>query len=126
MLIRTLIVAAVLTTAAHADFDRQIPTSAQPDLYVSTGSGHIHLYSGSDSEIHVKAHVYAGWNAGGDIQDRIRRISTNPPIQVSGSTIHLGDVPPEERNLYNNITIDYDISAPKGVALNLRSGSGDL
>ncbi len=126
MLTRILLAAALLTTAAHADFDRQIPTSGQPDLFVSTGSGHIHLYPGSDAEVHIKAHVYAGWNAGGDIQDRIRRISNNPPLQVSGSTIHLGDVAPQDRNLYNNITIDYEISAPKGTALNLHSGSGDL
>jgi hypothetical protein len=126
MLIRVLLFAALFTGLARADFDRHVSVSAQPDLYVSTGSGHIHLYPGSDSEVHIKAHVYAGWNAGGDIQDRIRRISENPPIQVAGSVIHIGDVPPQDRNLYNNITIDYEISAPKATALNLRSGSGDL
>ena len=126
MLARILLTAAVLVTAAHADFDRHLATGAQPDLYVSTGSGRIKIFPGTDAEVHVKAHVYAGWNAGGDIQDRIRRISDNPPIQVSGNTIHLGDVPPQDRNLYNNITIDYEISAPRGVALNLRSGSGDI
>ncbi len=126
MLIRILVAAAALTTVAHADFDRQVPTGAQPDLYVATGSGSIKVFPGSDSQIHIKAHVSAGWNAGGDIQDRIRRISANPPIQVNGNTIHIGDVPPQDRNLYNNITIDYEISAPHGVALNLRSGSGDL
>lgn len=126
MLTRILIAIAVLTTAAYADFDRQIHVSAQPDLYVSTGSGRVKVIPGEGNEIHVKAHVYAGWNAGGDIQDRIRQISANPPIQVSGNTIRIGDTTPQERNLYNNITIDYDITAPRGVALNLRTGSGDL
>ncbi len=126
MLARILITAAVLVTAAHADFDRRLGTNATPDLYVSTGSGRIKIFPGNDSEIHIRAHVYAGWNAGGDIQDRIRRISDNPPIQVTGNTIRLGEAPPQDRNLYNNISIDYEVSAPRGVALNLRSGSGDI
>jgi len=127
MIFRTVLVAAILTSAAHAaDFDRTLTVSAPADLYVSTNSGHIRIHPGSDSEIHIKAHVYAGWNAGGDIDGRITRISQNPPIDQSGSSIHIGDVRPEDRHLYNNITIDYDITAPKSVALNLHSGSGDI
>lgn len=126
MILRTLLTAAVLVTAAHADFDRQIATSAQPDLYVSTGSGRIQIHPGSDSEIHIKAHVHAGSFSGDNVQDRMRRISEHPPIQVSGSTVRIGDTSPEDQNLYKNIIIDYEISAPRQVALNLRSGSGDL
>lgn len=127
MIFRTLLAAAVLTTAAHAaDFERTLTVPANVDLYVSTNSGHVHIYPGSDSEVHIKAHVYAGWNAGGDIDSRITRISQNPPIEQSGNAVHIGDVRPEDRHLYNNITIDYEISAPKTVALNLHSGSGDI
>ena len=126
MILRLFLAAAILTTAAHADFDRKLPVSGQADLYISTGSGHIRISPGSDNEIHVKAHVYAGWNAGGDIKERIRRVSDNPPIQQSGDTIHIGDVSGEDRQLYKNISIDYEISAPRVVALNLRTGSGDI
>jgi DUF4097 and DUF4098 domain-containing protein YvlB len=119
--------AGLFPALAHAgDFERTLPASAALDLYVSTGAGRIHVYPGTDSEIHVKAHVYAGWNAGGDIDSRIRRISENPPIEQSGNEVHIGDVRPEDRRIYNNITIDYEISAPKSSALNLRSGSGDV
>ena len=116
----------ISAAALAEDFDRNLPVPAQPDLYVSTGSGRIHVYPGSDSEIHIKAHIHAGWNAGGDIDERMRRIAANPPIRQSGKEVHVGEVPQDERGLYNNITIDYEISAPKSVALNLRSGSGDL
>jgi len=132
MILRTILAAAVfttaaLTTAAHAtDFERTLPVSGSADLYVSTGSGHVHIYAGSDSEIHIKAHVYAGWNSGGDIDARIRRINDNPPVQQSGNAVHVGEVNPEDRHLFNNINIDYDISAPKSVALNLHTGSGDI
>ena len=127
MILRAILAAAVLTSAAYAaNFERTLTVSPTADLYVATNSGHIHIFPGSDSQIHIKAHVYAGWNAGGDIDSRIDRISQNPPVQQSGNEVHIGDVSPEDRHLYNNITIDYEISAPKSVALNLRSGSGDI
>jgi hypothetical protein len=123
----TVLAAATLTVSAHAgDFERTLPANAQVDLYVSTGSGHIHIYSGSDTEVHIKAHVYAGWNAGGNAEERIHKISADPPIQQNGNEIHVGDAPAQDRSLYNNITIDYEISGPKTAALNLRSGSGDV
>jgi len=126
-LLPSLFVAAALAVAAHAaDVDRTLPASNATDLYVSTGSGHIHIYPGSDSEVHIKAHIHAGWNAGGDIEERIRQIAANPPISQSGKEIHIGEVSAADRRLYNNISIDYEISTPKGVALNLRSGSGDV
>ncbi len=127
MSLRTLLAAALLTTAAHAaDFDRTLTVSGPADLYVTTGSGRVHIFPGSDNQIHIRAHVYAGFNFGGNAEDRARQIAANPPIRQAGSTVHLGDVDPEQRNLYNNITIDYDISAPTTVALNIRTGSGDL
>ena len=132
MLIRSqiltvLFAAATLTVAAHAqDFERTLSASSATDLYVSTGSGRIHIYPGSDTEVHIKGHIHAGWNAGGDIEERMRKIAANPPIKPSGKDIHIGEVSSEERRLYNNITIDYEISAPKMVALDLRSGSGDV
>ena len=124
-ILSALFASAALTSAAlAADIDRTLSASNATDLFVSTGSGRIHVYSGSDSELHIKAHIHAGWNAGGDIEDRMRRIAANPPIAQSGHEIHIGEV--TDRALYNNITIDYEISAPRGVALNLRSGSGDV
>ena len=122
--------AALFSAAAHAagaaDVDRTLPASNATDVYVSTGSGRIHIYPGSDSEVHIKAHIHAGWNAGGDIEERIRQIAAIPPITTSGKDIHVGDPTPADRRLYNNISIDYEISAPKGVALNLHTGSGDV
>jgi hypothetical protein len=115
-----------ISTAALADgqFDRTLSVGSQPDLYVSTGSGNIHITPGTGDQIHIVGHVHAGWSAFGDVDARIRRICDNPPITQSGNTVHVGE--PSDRNIFNNITIDYDISVPAGVALNLRSGSGDV
>ncbi len=128
MFVRVLAVALLSAGCAlgQADFDRTIPVSERADLYVSTGLGRIHVYPGNESQIHVTAHLRPGWNVGGDVQDRIRRIASNPPIQGSGNVVKIGDMGGGDRGLYQNITIDYDISAPVEVAVNLRSGSGDV
>lgn len=128
MNLRPLLLTAVLgvTTVALADntFDRTVNVSAQPDLYVSTGSGNIHIVPGSGSQIHIVGHVHAGWSAFGDVNSRIQHIVENPPIVQNGNTVRVGEA--QDHGLFNNISIDYDINVPADVALNLHSGSGDV
>ena len=116
--------AIALTAFADDDFDRTLRVGPQPDLYISTGSGSIRVNPGTDGAIHIAAHVHADWSRGGDVQARIARITANPPIQQSGNSIHVGE--PADRSLYNGIAIDYEITAPTAVALNLRSGAGEV
>jgi DUF4097 and DUF4098 domain-containing protein YvlB len=116
-----------LSTAAFAldsQFERTLNVNAQPDLYVSTGSGNIQVHSGAGNQIHVVGHIHAGWGALGDIKSRIQRITDNPPIMQEGNSIKIGME--NDHDLYNHISIDYDISIPTGTALNLKSGSGDV
>jgi DUF4097 and DUF4098 domain-containing protein YvlB len=130
MILRTLFAAALVlsATAAIADghFDRTLTVPSQADLYVSAGSGRIHITPGSDSQIHITARLHAGWNAGDDIDQRIRHIESNPPIEQSGVSVRVGFPGEDDRRLYNNISVDYEISAPRSVALNLHTGSGDV
>jgi len=129
---RILSIAALLalSTAAFAapnpdgQFDRTLNVSSQSDLYVSTGSGSIRIHPGSGSQVHVVGHVHASWSAFGNIDGRITKIVQNPPITQSGNTVHVGET--TDRDLFNNISIDYEITVPNDVALNLRSGSGDV
>ena len=120
----TLSTAAFAARAADGNFDRTLNVSAQPDLYVSTGSGTIRIHPGSGSQIHIVGHVHASWSAFGDVNSRIQHIIDNPPITRSGNAVHVGEV--SDRELFNNISIDYEITVPNDVALNLRSGSGDI
>ncbi len=117
----------VLSTAALADstFSRTLGTSGQPDLYVSTGSGDIRITPCSSNQIRITGHVHAGWSAFGDVASRVQHIVDNPPITQSGNTVRIGDTG-SDRSLFNNVSIDYDIAVPNDVALNLRSGSGDI
>jgi len=128
MLIRSALALALLAGSAHAaDFSRSLTVENSPDLYVSNGSGDIHIFAGSDMQVHIQAHVSSNWQLfGSNAEDRIHRIERNPPIRQSGNEIRVGDIPAEDRSLFNNITIDYEISVPRSTALNLHSGSGDL
>jgi hypothetical protein len=115
-----------LSTAAFADsqFERTLSVSAQPDLYVATGSGHIQVHPGNDGQVHIVGHVHAGWGLFDDPAARIARIVANPPITQDGNTVRVGSN--NDHELYNNISIDYEITAPAATALNLHSGSGDI
>ncbi len=128
MNLRILFAASLLTvsTAALAEdhFERTLNVSAQPDLYVSTGSGNITVHEGSGNQIHIVGHIHAGWSAFGNIDGRITKIVQSPPIVQEGNTVRVGEN--VSHDLYENITIDYEITAPSAVALNLHSGSGDV
>ena len=114
------------STAALADsnFQRSLSVSGQPDLYVSTGSGSVRIFPGGEGQIKIVGHVHAGWSSFGDVNGRIQRIVDNPPIVQSGNSIRVGES--NDRSLFNNISIDYEVTVPPSVALNLHSGSGDI
>lgn len=125
-LLATSAVLMLATSAFGADhrFDRTLTVSAQPDLYVSTGSGNISIHPGDGNQIHVVGHVHAGWNVFGDVDGKITKIVENPPIMQDGNTVKIGQS--GDHDLFNNVSIDYEISVPADVALNLHSGSGDV
>src|ERR1700679_3072883 len=111
--------------AADSQFERTLNVSAQPDLFVSTGSGDITIHPGSDNQVHIVGHIHAGWSMfGGDVEGRIKRIVENPPITQDGNAIRVGES--NDHQLFQNPSIAYVITAPASVALNLHSGSGDI
>jgi hypothetical protein len=121
------VAALLLSTAAFASdrrFERSLTVSAQPDLYVSTGSGNISIHPGDGNQIHIVGHVHAGWNVFGDVDGKMTKIIDNPPITQDGNTIKVGLS--GDHDLFNNISIDYDVTVPPDVALNLHSGSGNV
>jgi hypothetical protein len=127
--ILTATAALAISTAAYAadgHFERTLNVGASPDLYVQTGSGNITVHPGSGNQIHIAGHITSSWNLfGGDhgSNDAIRHIEENPPIAQEGNEVKVGFVHNAD---YQHISIDYDITAPAGVALNLKSGSGDV
>jgi DUF4097 and DUF4098 domain-containing protein YvlB len=109
--------------AAEGTFDKTIHVNGTPTLSISTGSGYVHVTPGSDSEIHIIGHVHAnGWGGDwGSPEDRVKEVVANPPIEQAGNVVTVG-----KHTNYHNISIDYEVTTPKGTNLEANSGSGDL
>lgn len=108
--------------AAEGTFDKTLSVNGTANLNVSTGSGYIHVTPGPDGSIHIIGHVHAsmGW-LGGSADERVRRVTDNPPIMQNGNNIEVG-----QHTHFENVSIDYVITAPRGTTLEANSGSGDL
>jgi hypothetical protein len=105
--------------ASEATFERNLPVSGTVTLHVSTGSGYIHIKQGTDNQVHIFGRVKSSFGAG---EDRVREIAANPPIEQTGSILHIGG---HQENMHN-ISIDYEIQAPARTYLEAGSGSGDV
>ncbi len=120
--IAALTISPAVMLAADGTFDKTLHVSGQPTLSVNTGSGYIHVSPGSDNEVHIIGHVHASsWGGFGSAEDRVKEVVANPPIEQSGNTITIG-----KHTSYHNVSIDYEVTTPKGTSLEANSGSGDL
>lgn len=123
----TLLLATTAFALADGTFDRTLNVGASPTLNVATGSGNVRLRPGSNSQVHIVAHLKANhsWIGGsGDVESRIQQIIKNPPIVQNGNEITIGDR--HNNDLYRNISIDYDITLPRSSSLAAATGSGDV
>jgi hypothetical protein len=109
--------------AAEGTFDKTLSVTGAANLNVSTGAGYIHITPGPDGSIHVIGHVHAsmGWLGGGSPEERVRRVTDNPPIEQNGNSIDIG-----QHTHFQNVSIDYVITAPHGTTVEANSGSGDV
>ena len=111
--------ACVPALASEATFERTLNVSGTVTLHVSTGAGNIHITPGSDNQVHIFGRVKSSW---GGSEQRVHDIANNPPIEQTGSILHIGG---HMENLHN-ISIDYEIKAPAKTLLEASSGSGNL
>ena len=128
LLIAALTLTATAAFAAEGSFEKTLAVSGATSLSVATGSGYVHVYSGTDSQVHVigRVHVRAGLFGGaGDAEARVRQIVADPPIKQFGNTITIG-TEHGESNLFHNVSIDYEITTPSGTTLKAATGSGDM
>jgi DUF4097 and DUF4098 domain-containing protein YvlB len=122
-----LLLASQLTfAAATGSFERSLNVTGTPDVDVQTGSGNITVHPGVAGKIEIRARVKASehWLGGGlSAEEKVKRIEANPPIKQTGNMITIGRI--EDRELRQNVSIDYDIRVPEGTSLNAQTGSGD-
>src|SRR5262249_16191006 len=113
-----------LCASATGHFERTLQVSGAVDLDVTSGSGNITVHTGGSGSVYVSAKIYASnsWFFGG-AEDRIQRIEKNPPVEQQGNMIRIGRS--DDRDLFRNISIDYDITVPAQTKLTSHTGSGD-
>jgi hypothetical protein len=126
VLIAVLTLTATTAFAAEGNFEKTLAVSGAPSVSVATGSGYVHVYSGSDSQVHVigRVHVRTGL-FGGSADAKVKQIVTDPPIKQLGNTITIG-ANRGDSSFFNNVSIDYEITTPSGTTLKAETGSGDL
>lgn len=107
--------------SAEGTFDKTVSVHSPVTLDISTGSGYIHITPGNDNQIHIVGHVKA--NRGSfsmtSPEERVQEVVNHPPIEQVGNIVRVGKG-------VRNVSIDYDVTAPKDSELMANSGSGDL
>lgn len=120
-----LTLAAATVFAASKDFDRTLNVTAAPTFSISTHSGYIHLHPGSDTQVHIIGHVHTSNSSfGGDSEAQIQQIANNPPIAQNGNSITLDET--HSRDLFRDISIDYEVTLPRTSSIRAHTGSGDI
>jgi DUF4097 and DUF4098 domain-containing protein YvlB len=92
-------------------------------MELTTGSGNVQVRTGNSSEVQVTGRIRATDWFEGNVEERIKRIESNPPIQQSGNTIRVGHL--DDPELRHNISISYDVTVPAETELRVESGSGN-
>lgn len=112
--------------AAEGTFDKTLSVNGTPNVSISTGSGYVHVYPGSGNQVHIVGHVHSRNGIfGGDADAKVKEIVANPPITQSGTEITVGSNHGDS-SLFQNVSIDYDVTVPSATALKAHSGSGSL
>ena len=110
--------------AAEGHFERTLQVTGEPDVSVNTGSGNITVRTGGGNTVEIRARIHARSNMFGmSGEEKVRQIEQNPPILQSGSMIRIGKI--EDRELRENVSIDYELTVPARTLLNAETGSGD-
>lgn len=122
-----LLLVPVCAFAAEGTFDKTLTVNGAVTLNISTGSGDIKINPGSDNQVHIIGHVKSsnGWSMSGSNkspEERVKEVVSNPPIEQSGNVINIG----KDNHKWNNISISYEVTAPKNTALSANTGSGDI
>ena len=110
---------------ARGSFDRTLNVNGPVDLTVRTGSGDILIRTGTGDRVQVIGRISASqsWENPESPAERVRRIEAAPPIVQNGNVIAIGDTRGD--NLYNNVSISYELVVPANTQVNASTGSGD-
>ena len=115
-----LLASTIASASEQGRFEKKLNVNGAADLQVFTRSGDVTIRSGPAGTVGIIGHIHVGnhW-LGGEKKSQVEEIERNPPIQQSGNDIRIDYVN------YQNISIDYEITAPSDTKVRTKSGSGD-
>jgi hypothetical protein len=106
-------------------FERTFPVSGTVSLDLNTDAGGIVVRTGASGTVRVRGILKAQWSllSGFDVEDRIRQLEANPPIEATGNTIR---VAVRDKSLLRGISMRLEIDAPIQTGLRARTDSGGI
>jgi hypothetical protein len=106
-------------------FERTFPVSGTVSLDLNTDAGGILVRTGASGSVHVRGILKPQWSllSGFDVEDRIRQLEANPPIEANGNTIR---VAVRDKSLLRGISMRLEIETPTQTGLRARTDSGGI
>lgn len=120
------LVTTVLFARAEGHFDRTLTVSGPVNLDLTTGSGEVTVKTGGSNQVVIHATVRSSndWFGGGDAENAVRSVESNPPIVQNGSSIRVGFNLPEDAR--RHVSISYEVTVPADTTLQVNTGSGEI
>ncbi|MGH9529596.1 MAG: DUF4097 family beta strand repeat-containing protein [Terriglobales bacterium] len=109
--------------ASEGSFDRTLKVTGNVNLDVITGSGNIQVKTGSSNEVRIGGRIRVTEWFGGNADEKVKRLESNPPIQQNGNEIRIGHI--EDPDLRHNVSISYELVVPAETQLRAQTGSGN-
>jgi Putative adhesin len=118
----------VTTCAAQSterQFERTFPVSGSVSLDLNTDAGGILVRSGTSGTVRVRGILKAQWSllSGFDVEDRIRQLEANPPIEANGNSIR---VAVGDKSILRGISMRLEVDTPTQTGLRARTDSGGI
>jgi len=112
-------------TVAKGSFGRILNASDPLDLEVTNGSGSISIHAGNAAQVRIvgKIRIKGGRRMDDrDAREVARRLSSNPPIELNGNTVRIGEIHDRRKN----ISIRYELVVPARTRLRVDVGAGSI
>ncbi|HIC96286.1 TPA: hypothetical protein EYP12_06645 [Candidatus Bipolaricaulota bacterium] len=119
-------------TKIQDSFRKTLEVKGPLRLEVETGSGNIVVRRGEEGRLSVSGEFQVRARSVEEARELAERIKEDPPIEVVGELVRIGDLGRYELGLGRDwwpfgpsVMIDFTIEAPAETSVQLRSGSGD-
>jgi hypothetical protein len=111
---------------AQGAFETVLSVTGPATLDVAVDSGLMRVRAGDAGSVQIRGILRArrsffDW---GGVENRIRQLEANPPIEQNGSTIRVGDV--ADRWLLRGVALLLEIAVPQDTRIRALADSGDI